>query len=131
MSKGEEKQRRMAIRRDIGNRLPNDPHPGPRAPGRPLTAHACFACRKSYKLDPERSQTCPECGGTAHWMGRAFKAPRRRDEKQWAKVERLYEAGFRFHRYGGDYPPIPEHPREVEEFLRRHPDHPLRIGRAV
>ena len=131
MPRKDEKQRRMAARRYIGNRQPNEPDPGPQSPGRPLSAHACFACRKSFKMDPDREQTCPECGGPSHSMGRAFKAPRRADREQWAKVERLYEAGFRFHRFGGDYPPLPERLREVEEFIQQYPKHPLRIGRAV
>lgn len=135
MPSREEKYRRMALRRDVGNRVVHEPvrreDPLTGEPYHGYTvAHACFACRKSFKRDPQRDHACPECEGPLHWMGRAFKPPRKLDEEQWAKVQALYEAGFRFHRYGGNYPPLPERLREVEEFVRRYPNHPLRVGRA-
>ena len=30
-------------------------------------------------------------------MGRAFKVPKKSDAEQWAKVEALWNAGYRFH----------------------------------
>lgn len=119
----------MAIRRDIGNRKINEmptsktsPHP------LYLVAHACFSCQKSFKRAPKRDHVCPECGGPAYRMGRAFKSPKQRDDDQWRKVQMLYALGFRFHRYRGSYEPLPEHLREVESFVERNPDHKLRVA---
>ncbi len=63
-----------------------------------------------------------------HLMGRAFKAPKRNDDEQWRKVQKLYALGFRFHRYGGDYPSLPERLREVDRFVEEFPEHELRVS---
>ena len=122
---------RMEIRRSVGNREV----PGPTVPpyhrgAECLWPHACFDCRKSWKLTEESSAKCPECGGDLHWMGRAFKVPRKADTEQWAKVRALWVAGFRFfnsHGSKGTYDPFPERLREVEDFVRRNPRHPFRV----
>jgi hypothetical protein len=64
-------------------------------------------------------------------MGRSFKAPKKRDAEQWAKVERLWNAGFRFFSYRSypDAEPLPERLRDVDPFIRRNPAHPFRVGR--
>lgn len=97
-----------------------------------LIAHACFACRKSWKMDSDRAVACPECAGPAHWMGRSFRTPRRTDSDQWKKVELLWNAGFRFHgdRRHPDAERFPDTPGEVAAFIARNPDHPLRLGTA-
>ena len=104
----------------------------PRRPvPRYLIAHACFECRKSFKVSPrpDCSAVCPSCGGTIFEMGRAFKAPASQDLEQWAKVEALYAAGFRFCSYRStDAPPLPERLAEVESFIRNNQAHPLRRG---
>lgn len=96
MSFNEEKQRRMEIRRDIGNRkvevsqsLPHSSHPY-------LGAHACFNCQKSFKLSYEKKHVCPNCGSNIYRMGRSFKATKHGDREQWKKVQKLYALGFRF-----------------------------------
>ncbi|MBE5315173.1 MAG: hypothetical protein H4O13_07200 [Xanthomonadales bacterium] len=62
-------------------------------------------------------------------MGRSFKAPPSRDSEQWAKVEALYSAGFRFYSYrSADGPPLPERLAEIESFIRDNPAHPLRVA---
>ncbi len=62
-------------------------------------------------------------------MGRSFKAPASRDSEQWAKVEALYAAGFRFSSYrSADGPPLPDRLAEVESFIRNNPAHPLRVA---
>lgn len=96
-----------------------------------LVAHACFRCRKSFKLAPrpEQSAPCPHCGGTLHEMGRSFRAPASRDAGQWAKVEALHAAGFRFSSYrSADGPPLPERLADVASFIRDNPAHPLRVA---
>jgi hypothetical protein len=126
-----EKARRMALRRDAGNRHPPAPKAlsGSSAPY--LIAHACFVCRKSFKIAP-RAQfkaVCPSCRGPIHEMGRTFKAPPSRNLEQWSKVRALYEAGFRFFSYRSvDCPPLPAKLSQVEAFIRDNPDHPLRIA---
>ncbi|GAB2801446.1 hypothetical protein [Dyella kyungheensis] len=96
-----------------------------------LIAHACFSCRKSFKVRPrkERGATCPHCGGAILEMGRSFHAPKRRDEEQWEKVRRLYNAGFRFFSYRGmEGARLPEKLSDVPAFVSENPNHPLRIA---
>jgi hypothetical protein len=130
----DEKARRMEIRREFGSR------PMPAARGAPdmsvryLVSHACFTCRKSFKLAPRigGDARCPNCSGPMFEMGRSFKAPPLRDVEQWAKVQALYEAGFRFFTYGEfDCAPLPSRLSEVAAFLCDNPDHPLRVARPT
>jgi hypothetical protein len=96
-----------------------------------LIAHACFDCRKSFKVVPrtENTAVCPNCGGQLHRMGRSFKAPPATDTEQWAKVQALYSAGFRFFSYRSvEGPPLPARLSEVEAFIRDNPAHPLRVA---
>ena len=96
-----------------------------------LIAHACFACRKSFKVAPRTDfqSTCPNCGGVIHEMGRSFKAPPAKDAEQWTKVQLLYNAGFRFFSYRSTSgPPLPDRLSEVEAFIQDNPVHPLRVA---
>ena len=96
-----------------------------------LISHACFECRKSFKIAPrpDYSAACPNCGGKLLEMGRSFKAPPARNLEQWAKVQALYNAGFRFSSYRSkDAPPLPSKLSEVEAFIRDNPAHPLRVA---
>ena len=130
MNQPPSKSERMEIRKEIGNRS----IPGPTVPPRHrgpdyLTAHACFNCRKSWKLSDDSAATCPQCAEPAHFMGRAFKAPKKSDKEQWQKVERLWNAGFRFFPNTGwrDVEPYPERLRDVDEFVRQNQNHPFRV----
>lgn len=123
----------MALRRDTGNRPAPSPAPSP-TPAAYLIAHACFACRKSFKIAPRPQQRsrCPCCAGVTHEMGRSFKAPPARNREQWRKVQALYEAGFRFFSYRSfDAPPLPARLRHVEAFIRDNPAHPMRVADPV
>lgn len=127
-----EKFRRIALRRDAGLReLPKE-KPKLVSPESYLVAHACFACRKSFKVHPRNDFTakCPDCGGVMYAMGRSFKAPRKSDKEQWLKVQYLYAYGFRFFSYRScpDAPKLPERLREVEDFVAAHPHHPFRVA---
>jgi hypothetical protein len=64
-------------------------------------------------------------------MGRSFKAPKRSDAEQWQKVQALWSAGFRFWSYRShlDAEPLPERLRDVDDFIRRNPEHLMRIAR--
>jgi RNA polymerase subunit RPABC4/transcription elongation factor Spt4 len=124
------KSERMELRKAIGNRLVSCPYVPPyhRGPDY-LVAHACFGCRKSWKLAEENTAICPDCGNAVHWMGRAFKAPKKSDIEQWKKVETLWQAGFRFLSHTGwrEVEPYPERFRDVENFIQLNPQHPFRF----
>ena len=83
---------------------------------------ACFACRKvfkqivSQKSQEEHHQSCPQCGGRMWLAGRAFRAPRNSDVKQWRTVEALIKGGVLFHYNSGRRPKVW---REVAPFLER------------
>jgi hypothetical protein len=120
----------MELRRATGTRTFRTP---PKREKRPnyLIAHACFDCRKSWKVRADVSARCPCCGSQLHEMGRSFKTPKKGDDEQWEKVRALWSAGFRFSSYRS-YPsaePLPERLRDVKDFVRRNPDHPFRITR--
>lgn len=104
----------------------------PRGGGGLTGAHACFTCCKSWKR-PITGGTapCPECGGPLRFMGRGFKAPRRRDRAQWRKVRRLYLAGWRFPMNAGPAAPLPAGLSGLETFIAENPDHPHRIPRGA
>ena len=123
-----EKSRRMALRRDLANREPSPPKV--QSTGQYLVAHACFTCRKSFKLAPrEAIAICGACGDELHEMGRSFKAPRAKDTEQWEKVQALCAAGFRFFSYRSfSCAPLPSKLSEVEAFIREHPLHPMRVA---
>lgn len=127
---GLSKQDRMELRRELGNRAVREPSPPPYHRGPEcLWPHACFSCRKSWKLAEASTAKCPECGGELHWMGRAFKVPRKTDKEQWSKVEALWRAGYRFINHTGwrDVEPYPDRLRDVEDFVRKNPGHPFRV----
>lgn len=130
MVKGNERARRMELRRANGTRNPPDlPEVDLTRGPEYLTAHACFKCNKSWKMKPsEDGHHCPECGQSIGLMGRSFKIPKKSDSEQWEKIKRLWEAGFRFHSYRS-YPeaePLPERLRDVDDFIARNPNHPFR-----
>ena len=123
----EEKARRMELRKQNGTRGYGRDSPLPKGPAY-LVAHACFSCRRTSKVASRDDElACPECGGTYYYMGRTFRAPKKRDDEQWRKVQRLYAYGFRFFGTGRE-PALPERLNEVDQFVVENPDHPLRIG---
>jgi len=96
-----------------------------------LIAFACFSCRKSFKMGLHaKPQTCPNCGDPLKLMGRSFKTPKNTDYDEWKKVEKLWTAGYRFwsYRRAPDAEPIPKRLSEVDSFIARNPNHPLRTG---
>lgn len=97
-----------------------------------LIAHACFSCRKSFKVRQrkESAPICPQCSEELHWMGRTFRAPALRNSEQWRKVQSLYAYGFRFFSYRSypDAPQLPERFREVAAFVAANPTHPFRVA---
>jgi hypothetical protein len=132
MARAEEKARRMELRRATGNRKVKAP-PAKGSPSAPYRiVHACFTCRRSFKLQPQGERgtgVCPGCGGSLYQMGRSFKPPPTRDRKQWAKVQALYAYGFRFFSYRSFMcASLPSHWWQVEEFVRDNPEHPFRVA---
>lgn len=118
----------MELRKAIGNRVISE-LPTPVGGPTYLVAHACFECRKSWKLADKQAAICPQCRSELSRMGRGFKAPKKSDLEQWKKVEALWRAGFRFpsHESWRRIEPYPERFREVEAFIRENPDHPFRV----
>ena len=124
------KPERTERRRATGTRaLPVAPRPkkGPVY----LIAHACFDCRKSWKLRARTNAVCPQCGSRLCDMGRSFKAPKKSEAEQWEKVRALWSAGFRFASYRGhpDAEPLPKRLSDVADFILRNPKHPARVVR--
>ena len=94
-------------------------------------AHACFDCRVSFRVKPRQGRaSCPNCSGTLYEMGRAFKAPKKRQKDQWKKFQALYAYGFRFFSYDDleDSVPLPERYKDIAAFMKDNPDHPLRVA---
>jgi ssDNA-binding Zn-finger/Zn-ribbon topoisomerase 1 len=124
------KPERMEMRREIGNRAVPGPRVAPyhRGPDY-LVAHACFDCRKSWKRGVEREHHCPECQKPLAMMGRSFRTPANRKQDQWEKVRRLWDAGFRFWSYRSfpDAERYPDNLRDVDDFIRRNREHPMKI----
>jgi hypothetical protein len=119
----------MELRRRIGNRVMAAPYVAPYLRG-PIyrVAHACFDCRKSWKVLPDRAPVCPQCALPLREMGRAFRAPAKTNIKQWKKVEALWNQGFRFWSVGStEVEPLPEKLADVQDFIRRNPNHPARL----
>ena len=65
-----------------------------------------------------------------NWMGRGFKVPKKSDSDQWAKVQALWHAGFRFPNHTGwrEAEPYPDSLRDVASFIQRNPLHPFRVA---
>ncbi|QWP77451.1 hypothetical protein J5226_03320 [Lysobacter sp. K5869] len=114
----------------------------------------CFACRKQYRLrgsegasarvwsaslgrfehrsGKREDAACPQCGETLQALGHDFKAPARRDRRQWLKVELLWRFGCGY-AMGWDGPG--ERPRRLSgavEFLirRGHSENEVRVALA-
>ncbi len=106
----------------MGERLPQGPVY--------LVPYACFDCRKTWKMHPGSDKKCPDCGKSANEMGRSFKAPKRTDEEQWEKVATLWNNGFRFWSFRSypDAEPFPDRLRDVPDFIKRNPVHPMRMS---
>ena len=51
-------------------------------------AHVCFECRNVAKGGYNR--VCPTCQGSMQDMGKAFHAPKRRDDPGWRQARRLW-----------------------------------------
>lgn len=135
----EEKNRRMMLRRQIGNREVKPISESIDCKGPDYTmSYACFDCRKSFKRHfdcspPEYPQVidCLECDGKFVNLGRHFKAPRRTDEKQWKKVRYLVEHGFLFQkiRTGSghhDTVPYPETLEEAKDFVIKYREYAIK-----
>ena len=110
--------------------------------------HACFTCRKAFKKTvPGKSDglhrdcyflgmveavsfCCPGCGGPLHAMGKTFRAPPSAHVEQWKVIERLFDAGFRFISGRGLHAELPTRLRDVAQFIRENPTHPLRLPKV-
>lgn len=122
----------MSLRQNIGNRIIKEPPALAKGPEY-LIPCACFFCRKCFKK-PESAipSSCPQCANELHEMGRNFTPPKATDKEQWPKVELLWKAGFRFVGSGNyDAPKFPERLRDVEKFISKNPEHPMKIIKPI
>jgi len=64
--------------------------------------YACFDCRLCFHKWRHASgeHPCPVCKKEMLYAGTAFRAPPKRDVKEWAKLEIYIRAGNCFHYYG-------------------------------
>ncbi len=53
-------------------------------------------------LNSNREYKCPECGGTTHFMGIDFKAPKKSDTKAWKEVQAFILSGKVYYRGSQD-----------------------------
>jgi hypothetical protein len=62
-------------------------------------------------------------------MGRSFRTPAKREDDEWEKLRRLWRAGFRFWSYRSfpNAEPFPNHLREVDAFIQRNANHPMKV----
>jgi len=142
MAKRSEKARRAELRKAAGlkryselfaERQQREEKLGPQGLRRSaiLVSFACFACRKSFKKPfvLDRQYKCPQCAQEMADMGRAFKAPRKTETRQWEKVKRLWSAGYRFqpNTRRQDVPAFPNKLRDLENWIRQNPRHPFRL----
>ena len=118
MSGKKDKSVRMAARWDSGNRKPRPHLHVEQNDMKYLFPYVCFKCRKSFKRKLKEGlieKICPECGGVSVGLARHFKAPRKKDLKQWEKVEYLVANGFSFsHQYDEEGNLVP-YPKTMEE----------------
>lgn len=92
-----------------------------RHPTSGLAPYACFACHCAFKRPDEADvfwRKCQTCGGRALRMDVRFRAPKKSDDKQWAKVRYLAEHGFvyqKVYRKRGDVWSREEYPQNLEQ----------------
>lgn len=94
--------------------------------------YACFTCRKVFRVRPfdewasesvrngeaAHEVLCPDCRAAMTDMGLDFKAPPKRNVKQWKKVELLRNAGVGYSSCGCSGPGYrPKTLSEVPAFL--------------
>lgn len=49
--------------------------------------------QEASEFEAARTHKCPDCGGTAQYMGIDFKAPRRADLRAWRDAEAFISSG--------------------------------------
>ena len=102
-----------------------------------LVPFTCFECRCTFKREFEKEvflRKCPTCEGDALMMDIRFRPPKKRDDKQWKKVEFLVSHGFLFQKvyckegpvwYREKYPSTLE---QAKEFVVKYKDQAFEVG---
>lgn len=67
----------------------------------------CFSCRLCFHKWSGRGGNCNTCKKPMSYAGSAFRAPARRNVKEWARLEALIRSGVRFHYCGTHWPSQP------------------------
>lgn len=82
--------------------------------------YVCFDCRVCFhKWGQNGASKCPNCLTTLIYAGSAFRAPARRNVKEWAKLEILIRAGMKFHYCGGNGQIKGMTKKDAEEYRKR------------
>lgn len=117
-----------ALRWDSGYRKPKVKEAVPHGPDYTIS-YACLECKTAQKRQIEGlpseyplKMSCPICKADMYHVGRNFKAPKKKDKKQWAKIRFLISHGFLFQKIkpGGintDSVPYPDTLEEAKEFV--------------
>ena len=70
--------------------------------------YACLECFKVFKKHKytqdkqgnwqpiDYKVVCPQCNSAMYETGKAFKAPKAKDLKAWARLKPLFESGYKF-----------------------------------
>lgn len=59
--------------------------------------YVCVSCRQSHKYAWDGAEhRCPRCAAPMSFAGHDFAAPRRADDRAWAAVAAVLEAGLRY-----------------------------------
>jgi len=64
-----------------------------------LCPYVCVKCRSSLKRPDEKNiffRTCVICGENAVKVDVRFRPPKKTDDKEWQKIEFLFQHGFYF-----------------------------------
>ena len=90
-----------------------------------LAPFVCIRCRSSFRRPFQKDvdyRPCVSCGQDAVRVDVRFRTPRKADDKQWKKVEFLFEHGFYFQKVyrqisRGTFLRVP-YPRDLAEARR-------------
>lgn len=94
--------------------------------------YACFDCRVCFHKTKYSggNHKCPTCKKQMLFCGTAFRAPPKRNVREWAKLEVLVRAGMKFHYCGGNGQLKGTTIRDARDYRKRVTDKDSSIGRT-
>jgi len=132
-----DRDEKKALRWDSGNRKPTPKKAATHGPDYAMS-YACLDCKTAHKRHIDGAPSdypsiipCPICKSDMYCLGRNFKAPKKSDSSQWAKVQFLISHGFLFQKIrpdgiNGDSIPYPKTLDEAREFVIKYADFAIR-----